>query len=320
MNFKVQNSKFKILKTLLLIQTHLSFLHVIASPKGVAISSFLRLLRRFTPRNDKLFNAFVLFLSFIVPFLSIGQEVQSACRNPNIVDGNPFVVPAAASGFVEIKWFGHSFFQITSSSGTKIITDPFGAMGFPMPEVWPNIVTIGREHGNHNNPGLAKGNPLVLRGLKDGGNDWNQINTTFRDALIYNVPIHQRGFPGYEGSMRGSAFVFEMDGLCICHSGDVSEPFNEDQLQLIGHVDILLQVIGGVYTAGPEGGKKIVELLKPKIVVPMHYWYQMSVLERFTDGPYRVRSLNTNNFSVSKDTLPLTTEIIVLKVLREGDI
>jgi L-ascorbate metabolism protein UlaG (beta-lactamase superfamily) len=100
----------------------------------------------------------------------------------------------------------------------------------------------------------------------------------------------------------------------------VSEPFNEDQLQLIGHVDILLQTIGGVYTIGPEGAKKVIEQLKPKIVIPMHYWYQMSVLERFIDGPYRVRSLNTNNLSASKDTLPLTTEIIVLKVLREGDI
>jgi len=266
-----------------------------------------------------------IILSLMIQYLFIwpplfSWQAQAACRNPNIVEEGPFVVPAAASGFVEIKWFGHSFFQITSSSGTKIITDPFGAMGFPMPEVWPNVVTIGREHGNHNNAGLAKGNPLVLRGLKDGGNDWNQINTTFRDVLIYNVPIHQRGFPGYEGSMRGSAFVFEMDGLCIFHSGDVSEPFNEDQLQLIGHVDILLQVIGGVYTAGPEGAKKIVEMLKPKIVVPMHYWYQMNVLERFTDGPYRSRSLNTNSFNVSKDTLPQNTEIIILKVVREGDL
>jgi len=264
-----------------------------------------------------------IILCLAIPYLlvwSSGWEAQAACRNPNIVEGDPFVVPAAASGFVEIKWFGHSFFQITSSSGTKIITDPFGAMGFPMPEVWPNVVTIGREHGNHNNAGLAKGNPLVLRGLKDGGNEWSQINTTFRDVLIYNVPIHQRGFPGYEGSMRGSAFVFEMDGLCICHSGDVSEPFNEDQIQLIGHVDILLQTIGGTFTIGPEGAKKIVEQLKPKIVVPMHYWYQMNVLERFIDGPYRARSLNTNTFTTSKDTLPPTTEIIILKVVREGDL
>jgi len=137
---------------------------------------------------------------------------------------------------------------------------------------------------------------------------------------IYNVPVHQRGVPGYYQSLKGSEFVFEMVGLCIFHSGDVSEPFNEDQLQLIGHVDVLLQTIGGVFTIGPEGAKKVIELLKPKIVIPMHYWYHYGVLERFMDAHYKVRSLNTNNFTVSKDTLPQETEIIILKVVREGDL
>ena len=260
---------------------------------------------------------FVLIL--IVSYLMVGQ-VQAACRNPNIAEGSYVLRPAASSGFIEIKWFGHSFFQITSSGGRKIITDPFGPMGFPMPEVWPHVVTVGREHGNHNNVGLGKGNPIVLRGLKEGTDDWNQINYTFRDVLIYNVPIHQRGVPGYNMSLKGAAFVFEIDGLCVLHSGDVSEPFNEDQLQLIGHVDILLQTIGGVYTIGPEGGKQVIEQLKPKIVVPMHFWYNMGHLERFVEGPYRARTLNANSFTVSKDTLPSESEIYVLKVMREGDL
>jgi L-ascorbate metabolism protein UlaG (beta-lactamase superfamily) len=269
----------------------------------------------------KVSKALSLILSFIVLVLPIGREVQAACRNPNIAqDDQAFLKPAAASGTIEIKWFGHSFFQITSSSGTKVLTDPFGAMGFPMPEVWPNIVTVGREHGNHNNVGLAKGSPVILRGVKEGTDEWNQVNFTFRDVLIYNVPVHQRGVPGYYQSLKGSGFVFEMDGLCILHSGDVSEPFNEDQLNLIGHVDILLQTIGGVYTIGPEGAKKVIEMLKPKIVVPMHYWYHYGVLEKFIDGPYKVRSLNTNNFTISKDALPPETEIIILKVVREGDL
>jgi len=33
--------------------------------------------------------------------------------------------------------------------------------------------------------------------LKEGADDWNQINTTFRDTLVYNVPVHQRGYPDY---------------------------------------------------------------------------------------------------------------------------
>lgn len=267
----------------------------------------------------KVFKKKWLSLSLMIPYLWVCQ-VQAACRNPNIVQDSFYLSPAAASGRIEIKWFGHSFFQITSSEGTKIITDPFGSMGFPMPEVWPNVVTVGREHGNHNNVGLAKGSPVVLRGMKQGKDEWNEVNLTFRDVLIYNVPIHQRGVPDYYGSLKGSAFVFEMDGLCILHSGDVSEPFNEDQLQLIGHIDILLQTIGGVYTIGPEGAKKVIEQLKPKMVIPMHYWYQMNVLERFLDGPYRTWSLNSNVITVSKETLPSNTEIFVLKVLREGDL
>jgi len=260
----------------------------------------------------------IALLLLLIPYL-LPIPVHSACRNPYLAGEGPLIEPAAASGKVEIKWFGHSFFQITSSSGTVIITDPFGAMGFPLPEVWAHVVTVGREHGNHNNVGLAKGKPVILRGLKEGKDEWDTVNYTFRDVLIYNIPVHQRGFADYNLSMKGSAFVFEMDGLCICHSGDLSEPFNEDQLQLIGHVDILLQTIGGVYTIGPEGGKKVIEQLKPKIVVPMHYWYNQNVLERFLDGPYRAQYLSTNSFRVSKDTLPPVTEVVIPKVMTVGD-
>jgi len=245
-------------------------------------------------------------------------QIQAACRNPNIAEeSSPYLRPAASSGAVEIKWFGHAFFQITSSEGTRIITDPFGNMGYPMPEVWPHVVTVGRESGNHNNVGLANGDPLILRGLKPGGEEWNQINTAFRDVLIYNVPIHTRGVPAY---LRGSAFIYEVDGMCICHTGDVGETFNDDQLELIGHVDIVLLPIGGAYTMGPENAKKVVEQLKPKIAVPMHYYSNTGLLDRFTDGPYRVRSLETNKFNVNKDTLPPVTEIYIPKVLSHGDL
>jgi len=256
---------------------------------------------------------------FLILFL-LPLWVHSACRNPYLAGEGPLIEPAAASGKVEIKWFGHSFFQITSSSGTVIITDPFGAMGFPLPEVWAHVVTVGREHGNHNNVGLAKGKPVILRGLKEGKDEWDTVNYTFRDVLIYNIPVHQRGFADYSLSMKGSAFVFEMDGLCILHSGDISEPYNEDQLQLIGHVDILLQVIGGTFTIGPEGALQIIDKLKPKIVIPMHFWYNMGQLEKFIEGPLPARRLDTNTITVSKETLPQETEILILKVSREGDL
>ncbi|MEW6672290.1 MAG: MBL fold metallo-hydrolase [Thermodesulfobacteriota bacterium] len=259
----------------------------------------------------------IFIIILCLPGFLLAGRAGAACRNPNLVlGGEPFIVPAAASGFVEITWFGHSFFQITSSSGTRIITDPFGPMGFPMPEIWPHVVTVGREHGNHNNVGLAKGDPLVLRGLKPWGVEWNEVNVTFRDVLIYNVPIHTRS---WEEHLKGAAFVFEMDGLCVCHAGDLGEPFNDDQLDLIGHVDVLLVPIGGRYAMGPENAKKVMEQLKPKIAVPMHYFNNTFALEKFLEIPYRARFIESNTFSVSKDTLPAVTEIYVPKVIWHGD-
>jgi L-ascorbate metabolism protein UlaG (beta-lactamase superfamily) len=243
-------------------------------------------------------------------------EADAACRNPDVADGTtPRFRRVAASKFLEIRWFGHAFFQITSSAGTKIITDPFRYMGYPMPEVWPDVVTVGKETRNHSNVALAGGDPIILRGLKSWGGDWNVINTRIRDVLIYNVPIHMRATYDY---IKGSAFVFEVDGLCICHTGDLGEPFNEDQLDLIGHVDIVFVPIGGSYTMGPESARKVVDQLKPKIAVPMHYYSDTTVLGRFLDGPHRVRRLETDTFSVSKDTLPSVTEIFIPRVIWYG--
>ena len=237
-------------------------------------------------------------------------EVYGACRNPNVAQSDhPWFRRAAASGFVEIEWFGHSFFRIISSTGTRIITDPFGYMGFPMPDVSPHVVTVGKETRNHSNVALAKGNPLILRGQKLGGRDWNQINTYFRDVLIYNVPINVRA--PYE-FLKGSAFVFELDGLCIGHSGDVGDVYNKEQFELLGHIDVLLMTIGGTYSAGPIEAKQIIARLKPKIVVPMHYWYRNDVLEELLDSPYQARFFDSNKFFVNKDTLPSATEIYVL--------
>jgi len=266
-------------------------------------------------------NVLILLVLFFPGFWVMPSmtEVHGACRNPNVAElGDPWLRRAGASGFVEIEWFGHSFFQLTSGSGTRVITDPFYPMGYPMPEVWPHAVTVGREYRNHNNVGLAKGNPVILRGIKEGTLEWNDINLNVRDILIYNVPIFQRGYAGYRESLNGAAFVFEMDGLCILHSGDVSEPFNEDQLQFIGHIDILLVPIGGRFTTGPTGAQKIVEQLEPKIIVPMHYYNNTFALERFLDGFFPARFLEVNKFSVSKDTLPQIPEIIIPKVIWHG--
>ena len=68
-------------------------------------------------------------------------------------------------------------------------------MGFPMPEVWPHVVTVGESMGIIIS-GSGEGNPIILRGMTEGAQDWNQISYTFRDVLIYTCLFIRGAFPG----------------------------------------------------------------------------------------------------------------------------
>ncbi|MBI3067199.1 MAG: MBL fold metallo-hydrolase, partial [Deltaproteobacteria bacterium] len=93
---------------------------------------------------------------------------HSSCRELDVARRG--LRPAyAAEPDATVEFFGHNFFQITSSKGTKVITDPVAPGFYPTPNVAPHAVTVGREHPNHNYVAIAKNNAVVLRGLANYG-------------------------------------------------------------------------------------------------------------------------------------------------------
>ena len=81
--------------------------------------------------------------------LFISASAQSACRDPDVARG--FGSAAyAANVDATIQYFGHSFFLITTSKGTRIVTDPLGPGWYPNPNVVGDVVTVGKEMFNHN--------------------------------------------------------------------------------------------------------------------------------------------------------------------------
>jgi L-ascorbate metabolism protein UlaG (beta-lactamase superfamily) len=208
-----------------------------------------------------------------------------------------------------IQYFGHNFFQITTRQDTQIVTDPLAPGRYPTPSVAPHVVTVGREHPNHNYVQLVQGNPLILRGLAHHGAEWNRVRTHVREVLIYNVPIYQNGFAG---ALKGAAFVFDLDTLCIVHLGDLSHPLTPELLQQIGHVDVALIPIGGTYTMGPETAREVLRQLNPKLAIPMHYRDNLTLVKAFVQG-IPTRHVDSDTLQVSKSALPSSTEIIVLR-------
>ena len=62
-----------------------------------------------------------------------------------------------------------------------------------------------------------------------------------------------------------------MDGLDICHMGDLGEECTAELLEMILPVNILLIPVGGNYTIDAKQAKKYVDRIMPEIVIPMHY-------------------------------------------------
>ncbi|MGB7947568.1 MAG: MBL fold metallo-hydrolase [Candidatus Binatia bacterium] len=216
----------------------------------------------------------------------------------------------AAKVDATIQYFGHNFFVITTSKGTRIVTDPLGPGWYPTPNVAGDVVTVGKEQFNHNAVQIVLGNPLILRGLKDHGAGWNTVSTSFKDIFIYNVPIHQNA--EFIQGIHGSAFVFDLGPLCIAHLGDLSQKLNEQQIKAFGKVDIALTPIGGRRTMDPQLAKEVLAQLKPKIAIPMHYRDNTYLVRQFTAG-MKTQFLRSDTLAISKDGLPAALEIRVLQ-------
>ena len=52
---------------------------------------------------------------------------------------------------MKITWLGHSSFRLEESTGTTVVTDPYDSyVGYDMPEVKADIVTVSHPHKDHN--------------------------------------------------------------------------------------------------------------------------------------------------------------------------
>src|SRR5262245_12411140 len=269
----------------------------------VDVSVFSRLPRKIT-------SVFVRsWLVLLTAILTLPSLAQSSCRDPELVRGFTSLA-YAANVDATIQYFGHNFFLITTSKGTRIVTDPLGPGWYPNPNVVGDVVTVGKEMFNHNAVHIVRGNPLILRGLKNYGASWNTVSTSFKDTFIYNVPIHQNA--DFVEGIHGSAFVFDLGPLCIAHLGDLSQKLNEQQIKAFGKVDVALTPIGGGRTMGPDLAREVLAQLKPKIAIPMHHRDNPYLIRQFTAG-LKTQILKTDTVAVSKDALPSSLEIRVLQ-------
>lgn len=212
---------------------------------------------------------------------------------------------------MKLRYLGHSSFALTSNSGTTAITDPYeGSIGFAMPPVSAQAVTLSHHHYDHCNVSAVHGSPVVFDKAQ---------RTCVGDIAIEGIGSYH---DNCKGKMRGENVIFKLnvDGVVFCHLGDLGEEISPPLVSATGAVDVLLIPVGGTYTIDALTAKKYVEAIKPKIVIPMHFKTEDLTLD--IDGADRFLSLfdggqierGGNEITLSRgDICGLNGKIIVME-------
>ncbi len=163
---------------------------------------------------------------------------------------------------MKIQWLGHSCFLITNAHGHTLLTDPFdGSLGYPVPKKKVDIVTVSHNHFDHNYVAeLPHGYLLVTKPSMFAKHGF----------AVYGVNSFHDDCDGDKRG-RNIIYVIEADGVRVAHLGDLGHLPSPKHLTQLGRIDVLLTPVGGFYTINPSQAVEIVNLVKPRVTVPMHY-------------------------------------------------
>ncbi len=224
----------------------------------------------------------------------------------------------AATEAATLRWFGHAFFLVTSPQGVRVALDPFGDIGYPVPDVAADIVTVSHEHADHNNPGLLTGSPVVLRGLMAGGADWNAIDHRTKDVRISALPVYHDDVRGRSRGLN-SIFIVEIGGLRLAHLSDIGHTLSAETLEDMGRIDILLVPVGGIFSIDGRQAREIMARLRPRITVPIHYKTAVTAdwpiedESTFLVGLENVMRPDALAVSITPETLPARPEVWIMR-------
>ena len=245
---------------------------------------------------------------------------------------------------MKLKWLGHASVLITTDSGTRIITDPYirrpyaittrGALTYGDIKETADIVVVTHEHGDHSNVAAVRGNPEVVRGIEIGANTVKAKGIEFKV-----IPCHHDGGGG-KILGENTLICFEVDGMRVCHTGDLGHRLDDKQLAESGEIDILLLCVGllvpvgephffvdsagqrfpywNQYIIDAEVANQLYDQLNPKVVIPIHFGnekctFNLVTVGEFLEGKKNVNRLDTSEVQFKQGELPAETEIIVLE-------
>ncbi|MCH8206739.1 MAG: MBL fold metallo-hydrolase [Chloroflexi bacterium] len=208
---------------------------------------------------------------------------------------------------MEITWLGHSSLKLLTQ-GATLITDPYAdSVGFAMGRHWADIVTISNDHPHHSHRAAMEGTPRFIVGPGE-----------YEIADFYITGMGTR-LSAEEGERRtNTVFTFQVEGLTLCHLGDLGGMPSPGQVRQLNQADVLFVPAGGACTIGAGRLAELVNMIEPRIVVPLHYRtdgiaVELGSLDEFLAELGVAESEPQAKLTVTSTSLPRDLGLVVLK-------
>jgi L-ascorbate metabolism protein UlaG (beta-lactamase superfamily) len=209
---------------------------------------------------------------------------------------------------MDITWHGHACFRLFQR-GASVVTDPYeNSIGYELPRLRADIVSLSHDHPGHRNAGPVRNKKLIITGPGE-----YEVRGVFITGI---ATFHD----GKKGSARGrnTVYLYDFDGLKICHLGDLGHVPSQAQVEALDSVDVLLIPAGGVSTINAAQAAEVVSLMEPRLVIPMHYRmrslaFKLDPVSKFLKAMGLDKIAPQEGLSVTQTNLPEETQVVLLE-------
>jgi L-ascorbate metabolism protein UlaG (beta-lactamase superfamily) len=222
---------------------------------------------------------------------------------------------------MKIQWFAHAAFLIETGH-LRIITDPYTpeVMGFsPIITRADVVIRSSRDDAGHCFASMIPGDPVVVTATEIGSEPFEVAGVRITAIPAQESLIH-KAQPADNAMYR-----FSLEGLEMVHMGDVGNRLTESQLKALGGADVLFAPVGGPPTIELSDLYEAIQILKPRITIPMHYRLdgtkvKMLPVTEFTRlfPKDTVQWITESVIEVTAGRLPIESKIVVLEPSTAG--